>query len=303
MLVDGPFHSGELEMQARAGVLDEARTVGRIIADRLPSGVERFLGRQRFGVAASLDPSGRVWASLLTGPEGFISAVDSRLLCLAAEPREDDPLGPNLRARPELGLLVLDPRTRQRMRFNGRGLLSPEGVFLLVAQVYGNCPKYIQRRRLEPDGEAPREGSTRVSSTLDPRQRSTVDGADTFFIASFHPEGGADASHRGGHPGFVRAVGPRTLLFPDYPGNGMFNTLGNLAAYPQAGLLFVDFAGGDLLQLTGRAHVRRDVSVAFEIDEVRETPGGSPLRFAFVEYSPANLPVSHDTEPLSTRER
>lgn len=291
----GPFHPGELEVQRRAGALDQAQAVGRILARRVPAGAGRFLARQRFAVASSLEPSGRVWASLVTGPAGFIAPADPELLHLAAQPMEGDPLAVNLTARPELGLLVLDPRTRQRMRFNGRGLRSPEGIFLRVEQAYGNCPKYIQLRRLEPDGEMKGEGRTRASATLDPRQQTIVARADTFFIASFHPEGGADASHRGGYPGFVRVAGPDQLVFPDYPGNGMFNTFGNLSAYPQAGLLFVDFAGGDVLQLAGRARIQPDFSVAFQIDSVRETPGGSPLRLRLVEYSPANPQPSQGT--------
>jgi len=279
-------------MQRRAGVLDAARKVGRIIGSGLPKGVGQFLARQRLAVAGTLDGGGRVWASLMTGPAGFIEPVDPQLLRLAARPLPGDPLAENIGTRPELGLLVLDPRTRQRMRFNGRGLLSAEGLFLLVERAYGNCPKYIQLHRLEPDAEAPR-ASTRVSATLDARQRVAVARADTFFIASFHPEGGADASHRGGFPGFVRVLGPDRLAFEDYPGNSMFNTLGNVVAYPSAGLLFVDFGSGDVLQLTGRAQVRPDFSVEIHIDEVRETPGASPVRFSFVAFSPSNPRLSH----------
>lgn len=290
--MQGPFHAGELEMQRRAGVEDEARAVGRIIASRIPPAAARFLARQRMAVAASLDAEGRVWASLLSGRPGFIAAVDQTLLRLEARPAPGDPLLANLAARPELGLLVLDPQTRQRMRFNGRGLVSPEGFFLLVDQVYGNCPKYIQLRRLEPEvGADP--GATRTSDRLDARQQSFVANADTFFIGSVHPQGGADASHRGGFPGFVRVLAPDRLAFADYPGNGMFNTLGNLVANPRAGLLFVDFVTGDVLQLTGRAQIRSDFTVVFDIEAVLETARGSSLRWQLVEYSPANPELSH----------
>ncbi len=243
-------------------------------------------------VAASLDREGRPWASLLTGPPGFVEAAGDSLLRIGATPTPGDPLPANLGARPELGLLVLDPRTRQRVRFNGRGLWSPDGLFLLADEVYGNCPKYIQRRRLveESAGEVL---EARRSSSLDASQRARIEGADTFFIATCHPGGGADASHRGGRPGFVRVPDERTLRFPDYPGNNMFNTLGNLAGHPRAGLLFVDFAGGDLLQLTGRAQVvwEPETGVLVEVEEVRETPGGSPLRFELIEPWPANPPL------------
>jgi predicted pyridoxine 5'-phosphate oxidase superfamily flavin-nucleotide-binding protein len=292
--VQGPFHDGEREMQRRAGAREDAAAAGRSIRSELPRGTDRFLARQRLAVAASLDARGRVWASLLTGPPGFIQPVDPQLLRLAARPTPGDPLAGDLETRPELGLLVLDPTTRQRMRFNGRGMLRPEGLFLLIDQAYGNCPKYIQRREPEPDGEAAAAEPVRVSATLDGRQRSSIARADTLFIASFHPEGGADASHRGGRPGFVRVLAEDRLAFDNYPGNGMFNTLGNLAGHPQAGLLILDFETGDVLQTSGRSRVEPDFSTVFQVDEVREARAASPLRYRLVEPSPSNPPLSRD---------
>ena len=82
----------------------------------------------------------------------------------------------------------------------------------------------------------------------------------------------------------------RTLEFPDYPGNNMFNSLGNIAGHPRAGLLFVEFETGDLLQITGRARIvwEPDTAVRVEVEEVIETPRGSGMRFQLVEPSPAN---------------
>jgi predicted pyridoxine 5'-phosphate oxidase superfamily flavin-nucleotide-binding protein len=285
------FHSGEREMQRRAGVADEASAVGRIIGRTVSPPAARFLARQRLAVGASLDPGGRVWASLLAGPAGFLSAPDPRHLHIGVSPISGDPLAANLAARAEMGLLVIDPQTRQRLRFNGLARVSAEGLTLELRQAYGNCPKYIQLREAEADGAVAPEGP-RVASRLDARQRATIGNADTLFIASFHPEGGADASHRGGYPGFVRVLGDDRLVFPDYAGNNMFNTLGNLLGYPRAGLLFVDFATGDVLQITARARVEADFEVRLDVDEVRETRSASPLRFRLLEYSPAIPPRS-----------
>jgi hypothetical protein len=165
-------------------------------------------------------------------------------------------------------------------------------VFLLADEVYGNCPKYIQKRRLLGESGAP-AGAVRVSPSLEGPARALVAGADTFFIATWRPGGGADASHRGGRPGFVRVRDERTLEFPDYPGNNMFNSLGNLRVHPRAGLLFVDFARGDLLQITGHVQLRwePETTIVVTIEEVRTTPGGSPLRYELVEPSPVNPPL------------
>lgn len=288
----GPFHPGEREVQRRAGVAEEARSVGRIIGHALTPPVARFLARQRLAAASSLDAGGRVWASLLTGPAGFLAPAGPERLAIAARPITGDPLAANLAARPELGLVVLDPRTRQRMRVNGViGRFDDHELQIEIRQIYGNCPKYIQLR--EPEADVPATPSApRIRPSLDARQREWIATADTLFIASFHPEGGADASHRGGMSGFVSVIGSDRLAFPDYPGNAMFNTLGNLVQYPQAGLLFVDFTSGDVLQLTGTARLQHDRTVVFDIDEARETRAATPLRFRLVEYSPANPPVT-----------
>jgi uncharacterized protein len=286
---NGPFHDGERQVQRQVGVARAAEALGGMVSRSVTPAVARFLRTQRLAVAATLDGGGRPWASLLTGDAGFIQAVDDRLLLLAARPDESDPLNANLRDRPELGLLVIDPRTRQRIRANGRGRLSPQGLFLRTDQVYGNCPKYIQKRRIVAEVE-PGPAAVVRTPALDARQRSWIAGADTFFIASFDAEGGPDASHRGGRPGFVRVLDAQRLAFPDYPGNNMFNTLGNLARHPRAGLLFVDFTAGAVLQLTGRTEVlfAPERAVTFEIEDVVERRGASALRWELVEPSPSN---------------
>ena len=296
----GPYHPGEIEVQRRAGVRDDADRVGRIVGAVLSAPAARALADLPLAVAASLDEGGRVWASLLAGPPGFLRRVDDQLLLVACLPSPADPLTRNLGVRGELGLLAIDLATRRRLRFNGRALLDPErGIFLAIEQAYGNCPKYIQARRLELPEAGLATPLPERSPVLTRRQQALVAGADTFFIASFHPEGGADASHRGGAPGFVKVVDERTLAFPDYPGNNMFNTLGNLAAQPRAGLLFLDFESGDTLQLTGRARLDRDPAavaafrgarhlvVTFAVDEALETRGAG-VRGRLLEYSPAN---------------
>jgi predicted pyridoxine 5'-phosphate oxidase superfamily flavin-nucleotide-binding protein len=281
------FHEGESELQRRAGVSAMARAVGAGIADHIWPAAARFLARQRLAIASSVDARGLVWASVLAGRPGFLATVDSGTLHAAADPIFGDPLADSLAGGSQLGLLVIDLGTRQRMRFNGRGRRAASGILLAVDEVYGNCPKYIQLRRSEPDAPS-RPEPVRVREQLDRGQRAWIERADTLFLASRHRNAGADASHRGGFPGFVRTLGPTRVTFPDYPGNAMFNTLGNLRSCPEAGLTFVDFSRGHVLQLSGRASVEADFRVVFDVEEVRETRAASPLRFELVEYSPSN---------------
>ena len=307
MAADGVFHEGELAVQRRAGVADVAAGVGDgNIRRALTEDFAWFLSQRFFVVVASTDPDGRVWASLLVGPTGFIEAPDPAHLELMAEPAAGDPLGRALDAGPAaVGLLAIEAADRSRIRVNGIATRMTEGgIAIEVRESFGNCPKYIQRRvpaELLDDG---RRGEARTASdSLDAPQRALVAAADTFYIASAHPERGADASHRGGRPGFV-AVAPdgRSLRFPDYRGNNMFQTLGNVEADGRVGLLFVDWDGGDTLQLSGHAQIvwdeeaiaawpgaRRLVDVA--IEAVEHTPRALPLRWDLIEASKLNPPL------------
>jgi len=88
--------------------------------------------------------------------------------------------------------------------------------------------------------------------------RAFIEGIAYFFLASADREGRPDVSFKGGAPGFVRVTGPDELAFPDYDGNGMFKSLGNLSVNPAVGLLFVDFEKPRRLRVQGRAIVGRD---------------------------------------------
>jgi hypothetical protein len=103
------FHTGEIEVQLRLDVRDDADRVGRIIASEIPRGLAPVLATQRLAVAASLDVQRRPWPFLLTGSSGFIEAVDERLLRLAVSPGLNEALVANLRAHPDLGLTDLLP--------------------------------------------------------------------------------------------------------------------------------------------------------------------------------------------------
>lgn len=83
--------------------------------------------------------------------------------------------------------------------------------------------------------------------------QAIVVSADIFFLGTAHPGRGADTSHKGGRPGFVRVDPHGSLWWPDFSGNNMFNSLGNLTENPEAALLFPDYAHGVALHLSGTA--------------------------------------------------
>jgi predicted pyridoxine 5'-phosphate oxidase superfamily flavin-nucleotide-binding protein len=249
------YHEGELAVQLRAGVAANAARIGRSIHREIPELARRFAGERRFALVGAADADGRVWASLLRGAPGFMVAPAGDRLLVAARPPAGDPLASALGAPADVGMLLIDPPTRRRMRLNGRA--RPDGSGGLVVEpreVYANCPKYIHPREVGlPEPAEPAQVSRQARLT--PEQMGWLAGADTLFIATRHPDAGADVSHRGGDPGFVRVPDAGRVLIPDYAGNMMFNTLGNVEADGRTGLLLVDFASGRTLQLTGRATI------------------------------------------------
>ncbi|MCI0356152.1 MAG: pyridoxamine 5'-phosphate oxidase family protein, partial [Acidobacteria bacterium] len=173
-------------------------------------------------------------------------------------------------------------------------------IEIQAREVMALCPKYIQARAPEADAAGAVEASLpQRGPRLTEAQQRRLAQADTFFLASFHAEGGVDVSHRGGHPGFVRMLDPSTLAWPDYHGNNLFNTLGNLELNPNAGLLFIDFETGTTLQLTGKCNVIWEAERAaqfpgaqrvmeFHIEEVLERTSATGLRWRLLDYSPFN---------------
>jgi len=295
------YHAGELSVQERAGVREMADRIGRSIGSTIPPAAWNFLRSQPMVVVGSVDTARRPWASLLTGVPGLMQVVNEHTVRIDARPPAGDPLGDNLQVNSPIGLIAIEFATRRRMRLNGRAEVGEDGaIYIHAHQVYFNCPKYIQARRWR--GRPPESDSAPIvqrQSILAPDQQRWIHEADTFFIASHHPEEGTDVSHRGGRPGFVRVLNGHCLVWPDYPGNTMFQSLGNIAVNPEAGLLFVDFEKGRTLQLTGRARILWDREriaefsgaerlVEFNTDEVVEIAGSHALEWRFLDYAAEN---------------
>jgi predicted pyridoxine 5'-phosphate oxidase superfamily flavin-nucleotide-binding protein len=300
---DSPFHEGERLLQERLGVRDKIESIGsRIIRDFMPDEHRDFFAQLPWIFVGSADAGARPWASVLTGEPGFVSSPDPQTLALAAAPLRSDVLAAHLRVGARLGLLGIELHTRRRNRMNGTITeCSPGRIVVRVEQSFGNCPKYINRRTLarRRDREAAR--APMVSRALGARGREIVGGADVLFVASSHfgagRSHGVDVSHRGGRPGFVRIEADGSLAIPDYLGNFLFNTLGNVEQDRRAGLLFVDFEQGDLLQLTGVAWIDWDAPeiaatagvqrlLRVRPTEVHLLGGAFPFAAEVIDYAP-----------------
>ncbi|AWN49453.1 FAD-binding oxidoreductase [Methylobacterium terrae] len=295
-----PWHPGETAIQATIGAVGRMAEIGRrVVRDAMPDQHRAFFTQLPFVVLGSVDPRGEAWATLLSGAPGFVAAPTPTTLTLDVRPDPADPAAEGLHAGEAVGLLGIELHTRRRNRANGVLGLAPGGTLrVAVEESFGNCPQYITLRDAAPvapvPAGAPRPGRAEESAGLDDAARALIAAADTLFVATYaEPDGHrrVDVSHRGGKPGFVRVAPDGTLTIPDFSGNRFFATLGNIWLNRRAGLVFPDFATGDLLQVTGEAGVILDSPeiAAFRGAErlwtlrprrVVRRPGALPLRWA-----------------------
>lgn len=261
-----PFHPGESAAQDKVGVRDSIQKAGaRLLRDFMPDEHRAFFEALPFLLAASRDDAGGVWASLLLGEPGFVKAPTPRRLSIDGAALPHDPLLSSARPGAPLGLLGIELATRRRNRVNGRVVSGAGARFELgVEQSFGNCKQYIQSRSGAFAAVAGRGPPRPEGARLSPAALELLARTDTSFIASSSREPGRggseglDVSHRGGFPGFIHAEavdGATRLTLPDYYGNFLFNTFGNLEVNPRAGLLALDFDSGGVLSLSGSARV------------------------------------------------
>lgn len=292
------YHAGEIAIQERAGVRLQAERGQRMIRDFMPDQHRDFFAMLPFLLVGYLDAAGQPWASMLVGEPGFATSPDPRHLRIAlrALPHHPRPV-----VGDALGILGIQPETRRRNRMNGRVVaVADDGGFTVqVQQSFGNCPQYIQPRQARPVIR-PILPQHVEGSILSAEAAALIDRSDTLFIASAatgaasravgDPSQGVDVSHRGGLPGFVLRQDD-ALLIPDYAGNNLFNTFGNLLLEPRAGLLFFDPVGGDMLQLHGMAEILWDGPVVERLPQARRAmrfritgglwlPAAIPLQFS-----------------------
>lgn len=257
------WHPGEVTLQQQAGVAERMAEVGqRVVRDYMPEQHRDFYAQLPFIVVGSVDAQGDAWATVLEGPPGFVSSPAATTLDIPARPDASDPAAAGFTAGAPLGLLGIELHTRRRNRMNGVLAVTDDGFRVQVDQSFGNCPRYIQLREAhfarEPGSAY--AGVTEQLGELDESARATVAGADAFYVATYADQARrqVDVSHRGGKAGFIRIDDDGLLTIPDFNGNLFFATLGNILLNGQAGLLFIDYASGDLLQMSGDAAVILD---------------------------------------------
>ncbi|UZJ58773.1 pyridoxamine 5'-phosphate oxidase family protein [Pseudomonas sp. KU26590] len=307
--IPSPWHSGERALQANVGVAERMETLGkRVIRDFMPDQHREFYEHLPYLIIGAVDTEGWPWASLLDAQSGFIHSPDAWRLDIARRPDAEDPADAGFAPGAAVGMLGIDLHTRRRNRLNGHiSDVRDNGFSVSVEHSYGNCPQYIQLRALKqvPLASAAERPAAQPLISLDHAAIATIRGADTFFVASYvdlegaQPHRSVDVSHRGGQAGFVRVDGD-VLTIPDFAGNLFFNTLGNFQLNPKAGLLFVDFQTGELLQMAGTVTLILDGPeiAAFQgaerlwqvrVEQVVRRPAALRSRWEFQGWSPNSL--------------
>jgi len=105
---------------------------------------------------------------------------------------------------------------------------------------------------------ADRLNQVTVHDLFTDEDREFIERCSMFFLATADTDGRPDCSYKGGEPGFARVIDERTLAFPDYDGNGMYRSLGNVVVNPEVGLLFIDFENPRRIRVSGTARIDRD---------------------------------------------
>lgn len=306
------FHAGEVMLQEKAGLAERMAELGsRVVRRFMPDQHREFFAQLPYLIVGALDQNQQPWATVLSDADSFIYSPDPVTLEIAALPAAHDPLAGRLLPGAPVGLLGFQAHTRRRNRANGIVVASnAQGFAVHIDESFGNCPKYIQAREATPvvvTAEAQASSNLR----LDEAAQRLVSRADTFFIASAHPDAasdtheqpgyGVDVSHRGGKSGFVKLEtledGRERLLVPDFAGNFFFNTFGNIALNPRVGLLFIDYTTHDLLHIAGHAELILDGPVvdayagaerllSITVDQAILRRNALPLAWSTAETSP-----------------
>ena len=257
------FHEGEVALQAESGVDSaafEAMARQSMVPGLHPREAE-FVEQRTFAAATTIDRDGRPWSSPLFGSsESPLFAVqDPITISVGSQQAPGDPMITNIEDTSELGVLFFDPSYRRRIKSIGHATVVDDAVTYVLDRSFGICNKYIYKRdhvAAEMVSTASEPLTVTPDLKLDDESIAQLATADTAFLASYHEVNGADPTHRGGPAGFVTVVDDRTLSMPDYMGNGMFNTLGNLRIDNRIGFMTVDFASGRTIHVTGRGAVR-----------------------------------------------
>jgi ferredoxin-NADP reductase/predicted pyridoxine 5'-phosphate oxidase superfamily flavin-nucleotide-binding protein len=277
----------------------------------------------------TLDSQDRPWVTLWGGSPGFSESLGQGMVgTRTLVDGEHDPVIQALvadgkgfekpRSREDAKLiagLAIDLMTRKRVKTAGRlvGCMvqevetEPEGdtpaksqnllqIVTKIEQSLGNCPKYLNQYEIRPAPVASK--LVTEGASLSDEGRDLITAADMFFLST-STEDDMDVNHRGGPQGFVRIMSRTEIVYPEYSGNRLYQSLGNLQLNPKIGLVFPNYSTGDVLYITGTTEILTDkdatnvlpgsnLAVKITINKARFVSNGLPFRGTRQSPSPYN---------------
>ncbi|KAF1962684.1 oxidoreductase-like protein [Byssothecium circinans] len=323
-----PFNEGEERMHKLLNVpIQDNPTAGMLTQQAI-----FLLQRAPLLAIGTLDSHGRPWTALWGGDPGFSEALGGGIIgTRTIVDGTHDPVVQALVGHAEKGKMVqgeqkmvsgltIDLITRKRVKIFGRmmagcvgevavkyqdGTEQTEGapekqdqvqLVTKIEQSLGNCPKYLNQYEIRPapiNSKLLHEGSK-----LSTEAKSLILGSDMFFLTSTTQED-MDTNHRGGPPGFVRILSDTEIVYPEYSGNRLYQTLGNLQMNPKVGITFPDYTTGNVLYTTGTAQILvakdaaallpgSNLALKLTLDRVRLVERGLPFRGIRKDPSPYN---------------
>ncbi|ELR04925.1 hypothetical protein GMDG_00183 [Pseudogymnoascus destructans 20631-21] len=309
-----PFHEGETSLHHTLHIPDRDNPTQPFLSPFAAS----VLKRSPLIALGALDEQGRPWTTLWGGEPAFARSIAPSVIAIKSSiARTHDPVMEILlgAATPgevvqggEKGALMsglaIDLESRLRAKFAGRmiagALQEPEKDSGAAEVQLATVPNTSTAKPSPPPSPPP--PSSPPPSPSPPAAISLVHAADLFFLSSSHPTS-PSTNHRGGPPGFIRILTNTstelTLVYPEYSGNNLYQTLGNYRLSPLASLLIPDFATGNALYLTGRVDIligpaasailpHTNLAIKFTATEHRFIATFLPFRATPIEPSPYN---------------
>lgn len=235
------YHAGQLEVQAEAN--------SRALADRMadwvgPAG--EFAERADLLVFAFGGPEGALRFAVVSGAGPLATIEGASAVRIAAAHAQQFKPG-------RIGGLAINLAEARRVRLNGNLQLDAHGALLEVDEAFTLCRKYLVRSlALETRVHVGPEGTEAITFD-DPWLAELLQKAETSFMATAAPDGSPDVAHRGGPAGFLAFdAASRTLAWPEYLGDGVFKSAGNVRGTGRLALLVPDLESGDAAVFSGR---------------------------------------------------
>lgn len=312
------WNDGEEKMHELLHVPDQDNPTSSMLTPQ----ASFMLQRAPLLALGTLDSEGQPWTTLWGGNPGFSQPLGGGIIgTRTIVDGENDPVVQALvggMAKSEMAQgndklvagLTIDLMTRKRVKIAGRMLAGSLGevnvefeedtqrmegapekqdqlqLVTKIEQSLGNCPKYLNQYEIRPALVTSKLVSK--SPTLSPEAKALISKSDMFFLSSSTIED-MDTNHRGGPTGFVRILSDTEIVYPEYSGNRLYQSLGNLQMNPKIGITFPDYESGNILYTTGTAEILvledaakllpgSNLAVKVKIEEARLVEGGLPFR-------------------------